>query len=43
LKATVSQENAVLNKNQFIQLRNISISLPEGAGYTLPEVSTDNN
>ena len=43
LKATVSQENAVLNKNQFIQLRNISISLPEGAAYTLPEGSTDNN
>jgi hypothetical protein len=43
LKATVSQENAVLNNNQFIQLRNISISLPEGAAYTLPDESSQDN
>lgn len=35
LSASSVQENAALNENQYIQLDNISLSLPEGVGYIM--------
>jgi hypothetical protein len=35
LSASSVQDSAALNENQYIQLDNISLSVPEGVGYVM--------